>query len=194
MIEAFAVSRMRENRLSGLMRRGWETESWQAGLRRCSESYSMATGSLKPPRPPSTLPPQSVSGALCLRWRKGDSDAVRMEASYLWPGPSTYIARPALWMGSVGARIDEPTFLEDGDVLTDMTLMRRDETDCAVAMLEVVPVDKAADPVDGLLDAGKPPLWVAGSILEGAVQRFHERVVVADVWTAEGGKDAEKPR
>ena len=72
-----------------------------------------------------------------------------------------------------------------------MALGGGDEADRAVAVLVVVPVHQAIDPVAGGGEVGKGLQRIGGAVFEGFEQRFRVRVVVADRRSAEGGHDAE---
>jgi len=72
-----------------------------------------------------------------------------------------------------------------------VSLVGRHEADAAVAMLGVVPGDKARDPGSCLLDAIEGLVRVLGPVLQRPEERLDVRVVVAHARAAEGRHDAE---
>jgi hypothetical protein len=63
-------------------------------------------------------------------------------------------------MPLAGARIDVATREEHGDVATAVSFVRRHEADGAVAMLAVVPADKALDPRPRSVERFEGLAWV----------------------------------
>src|SRR5580693_7120023 len=69
-------------------------------------------------------------------------------------------------------------------------VVRRAETERAVAVLAVVPVEEGAAVVTRVLDV-REAVGEAGAILERLEVRLRERVIVRDVWSRVGLGDAE---
>jgi len=73
----------------------------------------------------------------------------------------------------------------------EVSFVGRDEADCTMVVLTVVPSDEAAHPLFCGRDAGKWGTWVGGPVLQGSEEGFRIGIVVRNVRTAEGRDDAE---
>ena len=81
---------------------------------------------------------------------------------------------------------------EDAVLASEVPLVGRDEANRAVAMLAVVPADKASDPLARCFDVGEGQSRIGRTVLQRPEERLGVRVVVGDVRTAER-RDDSKP-
>ena len=75
--------------------------------------------------------------------------------------------------------VERMASLQDGVILTAMSLCRADVADATVAVLVVVPTDEPARPLAGLLEVREPLRRELWPVLRGAEQRFDEGVMCA---------------
>ncbi len=106
--------------------------------------------------------------------------------------PVTNRAAPAMRVPCFCSFVDSSALDEQRSVQAGMSLRGRDEVDCAMTMLVVVPLYKCVDPMPGGEHSGERPTWMGGPVFHRSKERFRERVVVADRGAAERGRDAQR--
>src|SRR5260221_69984 len=80
--------------------------------------------------------------------------------------------------------IDLAPLLENGLATTAVALIRGDESDLAVTMLAVVPIDEAMRPLAGFFKVLEARAWIRRNVFQCAEPRFDERVVVGGARSA----------
>ena len=106
--------------------------------------------------------------------------------------PVSGVTAPALGMSCFGIAIDFLTTRQDLQIVARVALRRGDESDRAVQMRVVVPIDEPADPGARTEQIGKNVLGIFRPILQRAEQRLRIEIVIAHRGTAERGHDAER--
>ena len=101
--------------------------------------------------------------------------------------PVSGVPRPAARGPCPRMLVERMASLQDGVILTGMSLCRADVADATVAVLVVVPTDEPALPLAGLLEVHEPLRRELRPILRRAEQCLDEGVVVADTRAGVGG-------
>jgi hypothetical protein len=91
-------------------------------------------------------------------------------------------------MQFTGLLVNFGKVLADFNALAAMGLVGRHESDAAMPLFVILPVDKRHDPSAGLAFASKRPARVIASLLDGSQQGFRVRVVVGDPWSGNGSE------
>src|SRR5471030_2368490 len=79
-----------------------------------------------------------------------------------------WMPTPAGRVPSLRGRVDVTACEQDADVVAAVAFVRRDETDGAVSMLAIVPLDEALDPRPRGVDRREGFAWVRGDVLQRA--------------------------
>lgn len=100
-------------------------------------------------------------------------------------------ASPSLRVRTACALIEPVTTRQDFLLTAEVTLIGRNVSDRAVAMLSVVPVDEVRNPALRRVDVSERQMRIRRGMFQGSEERLGVRIVVRDVRTAEGWDDAE---